>query len=75
MIFASMAALPQVLSRLIRAKMGKRVILIEPGKHLGGISSGGSVIPISAINMQSPDCHVISTEDRKALWKIRTMDI
>lgn len=29
---------------------GKTVLLVEPGRHLGGMTSGGLVIPISAIN-------------------------
>ena len=30
-----------VIAAYTAAKMGKRVVLIEPGKHLGGLSSGG----------------------------------
>ena len=30
-----------VIAAYTAAKMGKRVILVEPGKHLGGLSAGG----------------------------------
>src|SRR6476469_10932328 len=30
-----------VIAAYTAAKMGKKVILIEPGKHLGGLTSGG----------------------------------
>ena len=30
-----------VIAAYTAAKLGKRVILVEPGKHLGGLSSGG----------------------------------
>src|ERR1700746_1688826 len=30
-----------VIAAYSAAKMGKKVVLVEPGKHLGGLSSGG----------------------------------
>ena len=45
------------------AKMGKRVVLIEPGTHLGGLSQGVLVTPTLVINMQSPEYPAISIEE------------
>ena len=37
-------------------KMGKSVLLVEPGKYLGGMTTGG----LGATNMQLPDWHAFS---------------
>ena len=41
-------------------KMGKSVLLVEPGKYLGGMTTGGLGMMISETNMQLPDWHAFS---------------
>jgi predicted flavoprotein YhiN len=40
-IFVSMGAASGVIAAYTARKSGKTVILVEPGRHLGGMSSGG----------------------------------
>ena len=39
-----------VVAALQAARMGKKVVLIEPGRHLGGMTSGG----LSAVDIGDP---------------------
>jgi len=43
-----------VMAMYTAAMQHKKVVLIEPGKHLGGLSSGAQDILILAINTLSP---------------------
>ena len=39
-----------VVAAVQAARMGKKVVLVEPGKHLGGVTSGG----LSAVDIGDP---------------------
>ena len=41
LILSSTAELPPVSPRRCKRRMGKSVVLIEPGRHLGGLTAGG----------------------------------
>lgn len=63
-----------VIAAYTARQAGKSVLLIEPGRHLGGMSSGGLDIPISGTNTSSGPGRSISTVGGPALRQARTMD-
>lgn len=64
-----------VIAAYTAKKYGKNVVLIEPGRHLGGLSSGGLGYTDIGNKFAVTSCPGFLQEDRNTLWKIRTVDI
>ena len=65
-----------VIAAYTAKKMGKSVILVEPGSRLGGLTSGGlGQTDIGNKYAVTGICTRFLPPHRKALWETGTMDI